>query len=186
MLRWSVGFALATLLAGPAASVPRLSARPGGVATDSLPAWAQYLSGRWGCTGAFASGRPLAADVTFAADLGGRWLQYRHTDRAPGQFQAFALWGPLPGASHHLAAVLHDNAGGQRRFQSAGWREDAIVWGRDSTDPGARSERFTYRRTSDSTFWFAWEVRRAPAADWSVGDSLTCRRASVVARPATP
>ncbi|HEU4698930.1 MAG TPA: hypothetical protein VFS40_07115 [Gemmatimonadales bacterium] len=147
------------------------------IAADSLPAWARWLEGRWGCTGAFASGRPIAADVAFAAELGNRWLAYRHMDRAPASYQAFALLGPLtPADTGRLVAVLHDNGGGQRRFTSAGWRDGALVLLRDSTEAGARPERFIWRRTSDSTYWFAWELRRTPGGPWTLGDSLGCRR----------
>jgi hypothetical protein len=116
--------------------------------------------------------------VTFTPELDGRWLAYSHVDRAPGRYRALALLGPLPADTGELKTVLHDNGGGQRRFSGRVPTGGALVIVRDSTEPGPRPERFTFRPTSDSTFWFAWELRRAPGAAWSLGDSLACRRAS--------
>ena len=61
----------------------------------------------------------------------------------------------------------------QRRDVSYGWRDDAAVLADDSADRVAGEECSTSQRISDSTFWFAREVRRAVAVRATSGDSLT-------------
>jgi hypothetical protein len=135
----------------------------------------RFFAGPWNCRGAFASGRPIAAEVTFTPVLGGRWLEYHHVDAAPGRYEALALWPGADTASPQ-PVVLYDNGGGHRRFIGSGWATDTVRLIRDSTDPGAHAERFTFRATSDSSYWFGWEIQRAPGAPWVLGDSLSCRR----------
>src|ERR1043166_7188859 len=87
-------FAAALLLALAMTGATTLSAQAASAAaSDSVSGWARALLGRWGCAGAFASGRPLAADVSFTLGLHGHWLEYHHTDPAPGQYQASAFLG---------------------------------------------------------------------------------------------
>jgi hypothetical protein len=179
MLNWTLRTLLGVALVW--APRPNSGLRPPLRATpphqaDSTAAWARYFAGRWGCAGGFPSGKLLRADVVFTPRLGGRWLEYHHTDRAPGRYEALALWGPAVGASQTVQNVLYDNFGGQRRFASDGWRNGALVFVRDSAEAGAREERFIFRERSESTFWFAWEVRRPNVPAWAVGDSLTCAR----------
>ncbi|HEU4648112.1 MAG TPA: hypothetical protein VFS33_03565 [Gemmatimonadales bacterium] len=180
MLNWPLG----TLLTGTVVAAALGAAAPGPGSptprahTDSTAAWARYFRGTWHCQGAFASGKPLAADIAFTALLGGRWLQYHHTDRAPGAYEALALWGPTTGTAAPPPTTFYDNFGGTRRFISAGWQDSALVFVRDTTERGARAERFAFRQRSDTAFWFAWELQRPSGAGWVVGDSLTCARAA--------
>ncbi|MES2304832.1 MAG: hypothetical protein V4558_04965 [Gemmatimonadota bacterium] len=149
-------------------------------AADSSEAWFRFFRGEWRCSGGFPSGRKLEATVSFTSDLGGKWLQYRHTDVAPGSYRAGALWGHQARDSG-IVSLLHDNSS-VRAYRSEGWRDEALVFVKDTSMlriPGApvgAPDRFTYRRTSDSTYWFAWELPR-PGGVWAIGDSLTCRRA---------
>jgi hypothetical protein len=43
------------------------------------------LEGQWACSGAFASGKPLSADLSFARSADGNILHYKHVDRLPRQ-----------------------------------------------------------------------------------------------------
>lgn len=57
------------------------------------PAMIKFFGGNWSCAGEFASGKKVEADVSFAPELDGKWLLYRHADRPPGQFKALASVG---------------------------------------------------------------------------------------------
>ena len=141
---------------------------------ETIAPSAQFFAGEWDCHGAFSSGKPIAAHVSFTPVLGGKWLEYHHRDAAPGSYEVLALW-PAADTTANRPVVLYDNGGGRRRFLGSGWTTDTVMLVRDSTEPGARPERFTFRATSDSSYWFAWELRRS-ADSWVVGDSLSCRR----------
>lgn len=143
--------------------------------SDSSSTWARALSGQWSCAGAFANGKPLAADVGFTQSLGGRWLSYHHQDRAPGRYEATALLGPAFRDSAMVATMIFDNFGGHRRFQPSASSSGEITLLRDTTEAGARLERFTFRPRPDGTLWFGWEVGHGGA--WLLGDSLSCRKA---------
>lgn len=69
--------------------------------------------------------------------------------------------------------MLYDNFGGHRRFLAMASATREITLSRDTTEPGARVERFTFRPRPDGTLWFAWEVQRG--GTWALGDSLSCR-----------
>lgn len=126
-----------------------------------------FFSGAWTGMGAFASGKPIEADVTFAPELGGRWLAYRHRDRPPGRYEALGLWGADP-ATGGLLMTLHDNGGGFRRFEAGGWKEGRLVF-----TCGVR-ERFTFERQGDG-FRMTYEVSRDGQA-WRLVDALTFQR----------
>ena len=151
-----------------------LHAQANSVLSDSASSWARALSGQWSCAGAFSNGKPLAADVGFTPALGGRWLSYHHQDRAPGRYEATALLGPAFRDSAMVASVIFDNFGGHRRFLPAAASTGEVTLVRDTTEAGARLERFTFRPRPDSTLWFGWEIGRG--GTWLLGDSLSCRR----------
>lgn len=159
-----------------ALALPLATAAAQAAAPAPLPAaLRQFFAGRWQCSGAFASGRPIAADVTIADELEGHWLEVRHTDRAPNRYAAIALWGQPAGARGPVA-VITDNFGGLRRFASDGWRDGTIVFVNDSV-AAARpaAERFVYRRAAADTFNMRYE-RTRDGATWVLGDSLSCGR----------
>jgi hypothetical protein len=146
---------------------------------DSSESWFKFFKGSWRCVGGFPSGRTLSAAVTFTPALSGKWLEYSHADEAPGTYKVEAMMGHEPHDSG-LVAVFHDNGGGIRAYRSPGWRDEALVFTKDTSmfrplngNPTA-PDRFTYRKVSDSTFWFGWEVSR-PVGKWAIGDSLTCK-----------
>jgi hypothetical protein len=152
---------------GATAAVPR-------VAADSTSAWAGFFAGKWSCEGAFANGRPLAADLEFTPMLAGRWLEYHHKDRPPGRYEARALWGPAQRDTGLAVTALHDNFGGRRTFLVTAPRDSGVTLARDTREPGAQTERFRFVPRGAAAFWFVWEVQRGGA--WTLGDSLGCTR----------
>lgn len=156
---------------------PAAGAKPaplGDLGADTASSPLAFFRGHWSCKGGTPSGRTLDADVDFTVAMNGRWLESRHVDRAPGRYEALQLW-PLRADS--ALTTIYDNFGGARRFTTRGWTGDSVVWTRDTTETGARLETFTYRRLSDSTYWYAWHARRTADTPLVLGDSATCRRA---------
>jgi hypothetical protein len=141
---------------------------------DSVPSLARFFNGSWHCRGGTPAGKSLDADVTFMLALDARWLRSEHVDVAPGRYRSLAMWPTDPTASA-LTTTIYDNFGGARRF-FGNWRADSIVWVRDTTETGGRLERFTFRRTSESAYWYAWHIRRGADGPVVLGDSATCRR----------
>ncbi len=142
--------------------------------SDSASAWAGALLGRWSCAGAFASGPAPAAELQYRPVLGGQWLAYHHADRPPGRYEATALLGPAIPDSALVSTVLYDDFGGHRRFEVRETPGHGVQLSRDTTEAGARAERFSFLPRADGTLWFAWEVQRSGA--WALGDSLACAR----------
>lgn len=155
------------------ASTAVVPARP---ATDSVPPLARFLVGAWTCRGGTPAGRTLSSDVRFGAVLGDRWLEVAHLDVPPGRYSSLAHWPLAPADSTPLATVVYDNFGGARRFLLDGWKSDSVALVRDTTERGARPERFTYRRESPNSYWYAWHVRRGASGPEVLGDSATCTR----------
>jgi len=135
-----------------------------------------YFAGRWMCVGGNPAGRTLVADVVFTPRMQDHWIESHHIDRPPGRYESTSLWSLASPPAGGLATVVYDNFGGSRRFGSRGFVDGTIVWTRDTTESDSRLETFTYRRTSDSVYWYAWHVRRTPGAAPVLGDSATCRR----------
>jgi hypothetical protein len=127
-----------------------------------------YFTGHWHCTGAFASGKPIASSATFTPDLENHWLQYRHDDEAPNRYHALSLWG-IDTHTNRLVSVIHDNFGGVRFFMSSGWDGQRVVFDND-----ADHSRFIYAVDSPTAFRMRYEVSRDSARTWTLGDSLRC------------
>jgi hypothetical protein len=144
------------------------------VRVDSLPALARFLEGVWRCRGGTPAGKVLESDVTFGSTLDAHWVKSEHVDIPPGRYRSLALW-PADTTGREVVTTIYDNFGGARRFAGS-WSDDSIVWRRDTSETGARPERFTYRRTSVDTYWYAWHVRRGAGLPMTLGDSATCRR----------
>jgi hypothetical protein len=141
-------------------------------ATD--PAMIKFFGGNWSCTGEFASGKKIEADVSFAPELDGKWLLYRHADRPPGLFKALALWG-VDQPSGSLVSVMEDNFGNARLFTSDGWKDGSVTFNRAAMlDQKISQERFRYERQSADSFKMTYE--RSVDGQWKMGDFIVCTR----------
>jgi len=141
-------------------------------ATD--PAMIKFFGGNWSCAGEFANGNKIEADVSFAPELDGKWLLYRHADRPPGLFKALALWG-VDQPSGSLVAVMEDNFGNARLFTSDGWKDGSVTFNRATIlDQKITQERFRYERQSADSFKMTYE--RSVGGKWKMGDFIVCGR----------
>jgi hypothetical protein len=134
------------------------------------------LQGKWACAGVFpSSGKKIESQIAFAPDLDGAWLVKRHDDQPPNVFHDAEYWG-FDSAAKQFVAYIYDNFGGVRKFTSSGWTDDKLTWlGEPSKSDPPRLERFVYQRDSPTQIEVNWEVKQG-AKDWSIGDSLTCKK----------
>jgi len=134
------------------------------------------LQGKWSCAGVFPSnGKKIESQITFAPDLDGAWLVKRHDDLPPNVFHDAEYWG-FDSAAKQFVAYIYDNFGGVRKFTSSGWADDKLTWlGEPSKSDPPRLERFVYQRDTPTQIVVNWEVK-AGAKDWSIGDTLTCKK----------
>jgi hypothetical protein len=138
------------------------------------PTMMKFFVGNWGCAGEFASGKKIEADVSFAWELDGKWLLYRHEDRPPERFKATAMWG-VDEASGKPISVMEDNFGNARLFTSEGWKDGAVTFSRtEFIGQKISPERFRYERQSDNGFKMTYE--RLVDAQWKMGDFIVCTR----------
>jgi hypothetical protein len=135
-----------------------------------------YFAGHWSCQGVFPSnGRQIASEIVFAPDLEGAWLTVRHDDLPPNRYHAFEMWG-FDKQTNQFIAFIYDNFGGARKFTSAGWSENTLVWAGEPPNVTATTiERFVFRRADAGQFVVNYEVKRG-SVDWAVGDTLTCKK----------
>ncbi len=178
-----------TLAAVPSASATLeaptvVASSPAATSVKSLdPAMVDFLSGKWHGVGEFANGKPIEADVEFQMDLGGRWLQYRHTDKPPARYKALGLWG-IDSASNTLIMTLHDSFGGARLFTSNGWSAGMVTFSSSGAispnavlSPSAtvRQERFHFVQQSADQFKMTYEVNKE-GGEWRMGDFVVFSR----------
>ena len=135
------------------------------------PGLTAFLEGTWTGSGEFASGKKISAAASFASELGGQWLSYRHEDRPPGRYQALGLWG-YDRQSGDFVMSLHDSGGGLRRFSSTGWTQGGIVFERGEPD----RERFRFERLDDDRMKMTYE--RGDGAGWKMVDYVVFVRES--------
>jgi hypothetical protein len=138
----------------------------------------QALSGLWHCQGVFpSSGKHIESQIQFTADLDGAWLVVRHDDLPPNVFHALEMWGFDENAKQFVA-FIYDNFGGVRKFTSPGWAEQKLLWlGQPSASATATPflERFMFALDASGQLVVNWEVKKG-AADWKIGDTLTCTK----------
>ena len=135
-----------------------------------------YFVGHWNCEGEFvAVKKPTAAQISIASDLGGSALSFRWDDNPPNRFHALELWG-FDRTANHFTNFIHDNFGGVRQFNSAGWEGDTLTWtGNALATPPTTNERFVLQRKSAKEFVIAYDTRKGQG-DWNTIDRLTCRQ----------
>ena len=135
-----------------------------------------YFVGHWNCDGEFvAVKKPIAAQIAVASDLGGSALSFRWDDKPPNRFHALELWS-FDKTADHFRNFIHDNFGGVRQFNSAGWEGDTLTWtGNALATPPAANERFVLLRKSAKEFVISYDTRK-PQSDWTTIDRLTCRQ----------
>jgi len=136
------------------------------------------LHGEWSCEGAFANGKPLAADLRFTPTSDGRAVRYAHVDRAPSRYAQDAVWA-FDAASGRIASAAAVSVGSAEPTSVSLYVADA--WAPDSlqldarpllTDPWAPN-RFSYAVRGDS-LRMVWELQQGGA--WRMGDYLDCER----------
>ncbi|MFZ6745587.1 hypothetical protein ACO0LC_20375 [Undibacterium sp. JH2W] len=143
-------------------------------AAMNLPAdIVSFFAGEWQGAGEFASGKKIAADVSFTPDLDGQWLQYRHTDLTPNTFKSLTLWG-YDRALNKIVMVGANNFGSARVFHSEGWQDDALVFSKAEL-AGNMPERFHFIRLNQNSFKMIYENQR-DGLNWRMVDYLIFTR----------
>lgn len=167
--RWLAGALVFSQLLTPAlgqtpVSSPRLD-----------PALVTYFSGEWTGEGAFAAGRPIAADLSFHLSLDSAWLVYEHRDRSPNQYKATSYWG-VDGQSGLFVAYAFDNFHGHRQFASNGWADGKLILSaRGAGRAGVVFEHFIFEARSDTQFKMTYETS-PDGISWRLGDWLVFHR----------
>jgi hypothetical protein len=139
-----------------------------------------FLSGDWSGAGEFASGKAIAADVSFRPVAGGAWLAYSHADRAPGRYRAEGTWGYTRAGD--FVMTLHDSGGGARVFASEGWCGDGVVFDLredlSAPSPAAAStarERFVFERIAGNRLKMTY-LRGGAENEWRMVDFVVFDR----------
>jgi hypothetical protein len=152
------------------------AAQPAPGAGDQLATLASVFVGTWSCQGHFANGRAISSSESFAPILDGHWLMQEHSDAAPFNYRAQALWGWSQDLKRFTLTIF-DNFGGQRVFTSPGWQQSALTFETQAPrPPPARQERFVYQRLSGAGYSVEYQVLDSSGA-WKMGDTLQCRAA---------
>ena len=135
-----------------------------------------FFTGHWKGEGAFAGGRTIAAEVSFAPSLDSAWLVYEHRDVPPGAYKATSMWG-VDERTGQFVAFTFDNFHGHRQWLSSGWSGGKLVLstGNYSSPGGMMFEHFIYERLSATQFKMTYEVSRDGIA-WRLGDWLVFTR----------
>ncbi|HJW43149.1 MAG TPA: hypothetical protein VJ463_01755 [Geothrix sp.] len=181
-------FLTGALLAGapplPAAPQEGTTQAPPPATTAPAPALPEelvwFFSGDWVGKGAFASGRPLEATVSFTPDLDGRWLVMRHADLPPNTHKVLGHWG-IEQASGRPILSLHDSAGAIRILPGDGWKNGRIVFG--PATPGL--ERFTFEQAGPKAFRLTRETS-SDGRTWRLEHRLTFTRPGQKPPPLPP
>jgi hypothetical protein len=167
--RLGIRVALALLpVLGSAAPAPVATPDPG------ISELASVFHGAFDCSGHFANGKLIHSSESFAPALDGHWLIEEHSDAAPFNYRAHALWG-VRAEPRALTLTIYDNFGGQRQFVSTGWHESVLAFEPPPTaERSPRVERFLYRTTADG-YSVEYQVQDA-GGSWKMGDILGCVR----------
>lgn len=155
---------LACLLSGQTASTP-----------ISRLVELNYFLGSWDCAGKFTrSGAAIEAHLEFEPILNRSFLLFRHDDKPPHGYHAWAEWG-WDATGRQFVSTIQDSGGGSRVFISGGWQADRLVWeGGSLKGDGSFSndQQFVFERVSPKQFRVSYAVRKEGA--WAPVDSSTC------------
>jgi hypothetical protein len=170
--------ALVTVVAALPAAAPEEGTGRATSPDSTAAALFAALAGPWACAGAFADGRPLAADLLFEPALDGRALRYRHVDRPPNTFAHEATWAFDAPAGHLISlafAAMGDAPASPALFVAEAWTETSITLVADTLRaPPWAPNRFTYTLDGDDALRMVWEIGRG--GGWHMGDYLDCQR----------
>jgi hypothetical protein len=144
---------------------------PGGNIANPEQQVLSPLVGKWNCSGRFArSGKPIESTISFTPILDGNWMLVQHDDLPPNKFHALELWR-YDKDSKRFTATLFDNFAKQERsFTSDDKGPEKLTWDR-SMDGGV--EQFVFE-LSGKQLSVGYQVKRPPATDWTLVDSLSC------------
>jgi hypothetical protein len=157
------------------AALPLSSRQQPPAAAESAVAPLSVFLGEWNCAGKFAgSGKAIEAHLTFTSDLEGKWILFRHDDKPPFSYHALAEWGWDKDHSEFVMFV-QDSAGGVRKFHSAGFQANQLVWDGDALRlPAKDDQRFTFQTIDAAHFHVSYFVLRDSA--WKLVDSSSCAK----------
>lgn len=156
------------------------------ITTDAQPSEAAAelfvsLQGRWDCSGAFANGTRLDADLEFSTSMDGRVLRFRHVDRPPAKYIQESTWAFDAASSAILSMAVtttSDSRGATPALYVARqWTDRSLTLVAEPLlAPPWRPNRFTYDLDEADVLRKVWEVERGGV--WHVGDRLECARAA--------
>jgi hypothetical protein len=132
-----------------------------------------YFLGDWDCAGKFTrSGAAIEAHQHFESILGDKFILFRHDDKPPHNYHAWAEWG-WDAAGKQFVSTIQDSGGSTRTFHSAGWEKDRLVWegGSPQNFPG-NDEQFVFERITPKQFRVSYAAKKD--GDWATVDVSTC------------
>ena len=136
-----------------------------------------YFGGNWHGSGSFATGKPIASDMSFVPDLESQCLLVRAKERPPNTFQYIALWSTDSTSGNVVMMLASNHQSGGRLFRSSGWQNGPIAF---QSVPALRAtwalERFTFTRKTDSSFEATYEFSLDDGVSWKLGDRETFTR----------
>jgi hypothetical protein len=135
-----------------------------------------YFQGQWDCSGKFTrSGAAIDAHLQFESILDQSFILFRHDDKPPHNYHAWAEWG-WDAAGKQFVSTVQDSTGGTRIFHSPGWQADRLVWEGGAVGTAAASsandERFTFERVAPKQFGVSYAFRKH--GSWVDVDASTC------------
>ena len=129
-----------------------------------------YFLGQWECSGKFTrSGAAIDAHLQFESILDQSFILFRHDDKPPHNYHAWAEWG-WDAACNQFVSTVQDSTGGTRIFHSAGWQGDRLIW--QGGSPGSDDQQFAFEQIPPKQFRVSYTVRKDSA--WNEVDASTC------------
>jgi len=139
----------------------------------------EYFQGQWECSGKFTrSGASIEAHLQFESILDGKFVLFRHDDKPPHSYHAWAEWG-WDEAGKQFVSSVQDSAGGLRLFHATGWDGDRLQW--EGGTPGQTgTQRFLFEKVPAGQFRVSYSYQKDGA--WVSVDSSTCTHSEVEKR----